>query len=88
MRVTKCADEHSGGMYTAPNQEWALDFVHDAAASGGPDRVLNVIDSFTLENLAMEVDTSFAACALRGCSLRSTPSVHCRELFVVTTVRN
>jgi len=46
--------------YTAPNQEWALDFVHDAVASGRSIRVLNVIDAFTRESLAMEVDTSFA----------------------------
>ena len=48
------------GVYTAPNQEWALDFVHDAVASGRSIRVLNVIDAFTRESLAMEVDTSFA----------------------------
>ena len=48
------------GIYTAANQEWALDFVHDAVASGRSIRVLNVIDAFTRESLAMEVDTSFA----------------------------
>jgi putative transposase len=47
-------------VYTAANQEWALDFVHDAVASGRSIRVLNVIDAFTRESLAMEVDTSFA----------------------------
>lgn len=46
------------GVYTAPNQEWALDFVHDAVASGRSIPVLNVIDAFTRESLAMEVDTS------------------------------
>ena len=48
------------GIYTAANQEWALDFVHDAVASGRSIRVLNVIDAYTRESLAMEVDTSFA----------------------------
>jgi len=48
------------GTYTAANQEWALDFVHDAVACGRSIRVLNVIDAFTRESLAMEVDTSFA----------------------------
>jgi putative transposase len=48
------------GIYTAANQEWGLDFVHDAVASGRSIRVLNVIDAFTRESLAMEVDTSFA----------------------------
>jgi putative transposase len=46
--------------YTSANQEWALDFVHDVVASGRSIRVLNVIDAYTRESLAMEVDTSFA----------------------------
>ena len=52
------------GVYTAANQEWALDFVHDAVASGRTIRVLNVIDAYTRESLAMEVDTSFAGLRL------------------------
>jgi putative transposase len=44
-----------------PNQEWALDFVHDAAASGRKFRALSVIDVYTRECLALEVDTSFAS---------------------------
>jgi putative transposase len=48
------------GLYTAANQEWALDFVHDVMASGRTIRVLNVVDAYTRESLAMEVDTSFA----------------------------
>ena len=43
------------------NQEWALDFVHDAAESGRKFRVLSVIDVYTRECLALEVDTSFAS---------------------------
>jgi len=46
--------------YTAANQEWALDFVHDAIAAGRAIRVLSVVDAFTRECLALEVDTSFA----------------------------
>jgi len=45
---------------TGPNQEWALDFVHDAAESGRKFRVLSVIDIYTRECLALEVDTGFA----------------------------
>lgn len=52
------------GVYTAANQEWALDFVHDVAASGRTIRVLNVIGAYTRESLAMEVDTSFASLRL------------------------
>ena len=52
------------GNYTEANQEWALDFVHDRTASGRSLRVLNVIDAYTRESLAMEVDTSFAGLRL------------------------
>jgi putative transposase len=42
------------------NQEWALDFVHDVAESGRKFRVLSVLDVYTRECLALEVDTGFA----------------------------
>jgi len=45
---------------TAANQEWALDFVHDAIATGRTIRVLSIVDAYTRECLALEVDTSFA----------------------------
>ena len=32
---------------TAPNQQWAIDFVHDRLASGRPIRVLTVVDIST-----------------------------------------
>lgn len=47
--------------WTAANQEWALDFVHDAVDSGRAIRVLSVVDAYTRECLALEVDTSFAS---------------------------
>ena len=40
------------------NEQWALDFVQDALASGRKIRLLSVIDVFTREALALEVDTS------------------------------
>ena len=46
---------------TAANQEWALDFAHDAVQSGRTIRVLSVVDAYTRECLALEVDTSFAS---------------------------
>jgi putative transposase len=46
---------------TAANQEWALDFVHDAVECGRTIRVLSVVDAYTRECLALEVDTSFAS---------------------------
>jgi putative transposase len=47
--------------HTAANQEWALDFVHDAMAGGRALRVLSVVDAYTRECLALEVDTSLAS---------------------------
>ena len=49
---------HPRPLLTAPNQEWAADFVSDVTAGGQRLRVLCVIDSFTRECLALEVDTS------------------------------
>ena len=48
-------------VWTAANQEWALDFVHDTVESGRAIRVLSVVDAYTRECLALEVDTSFAS---------------------------
>jgi putative transposase len=49
----------SRSMVSAANQEWALDFVHDAAESGRKFRVLSVIDVYTRECLTLEADTGF-----------------------------
>ena len=46
---------------TEANQEWALDFVHDAAESGRKFRALSVVDPYTRECLALEVDTSMGS---------------------------
>jgi putative transposase len=46
---------------TGANQEWALDFVHDVLSAGRNIRVLSVVDAFTRECLALEVDTGFAS---------------------------
>jgi putative transposase len=46
---------------TAANQEWALDFVQDAVECGRAIRVLAVVDAYTRECLALEVDTSFGS---------------------------
>jgi len=45
-------------MLTAPNQEWAIDFASDVAASGRRLRIFSVVDCYTRECLTLEVDTS------------------------------
>ncbi len=48
----------SASQLTAANQEWAMDFVSDGTASGRAIRMLTLVDSFTRECPAIEVDTS------------------------------
>ncbi len=43
-----------------PNQEWSIDFVSDALANGRAIRSLTVLDDFTKEAPAIEVDTSLS----------------------------
>lgn len=45
-------------MATGPNQSWSMDFVSDGFVDGRRLRCLNVVDDFTRECLAIEVDTS------------------------------
>lgn len=49
------------------NQEWALDFACDALATGRGIRVLAVVDAFTRECLALEVDTSLSSRRVTRC---------------------
>jgi putative transposase len=46
---------------TAANQEWALDFAHDVIAAGRTVLVLSLVDAYTRECLALEVDTGVAS---------------------------
>jgi putative transposase len=43
------------------NQQWSLDFVSDALATGRGIRVLTVVDAFTRECLTLETDTSLSS---------------------------
>jgi putative transposase len=42
----------------AANQAWSVDFMSDALSSGRRFRTLNIVDDYTRECLAIEVDTS------------------------------
>lgn len=46
---------------SAPNQVWSIDFVSDRLVDGRRFRVLNIIDDFNRESLAIEIDTSLPA---------------------------
>ena len=74
--------------HTAANQEWALDFAHDVLAAGRTIRVLSVVDAFTRECLALEVDTSFASRRVTRCWKRTWWDEASRNRFAVTTVQN
>lgn len=45
---------------TGPNQLWCLDFVQDTLSWGRKFRLLTVVDVYTRESLAIEVDTSLS----------------------------
>lgn len=51
---------------TAPNQVWSIDFMSDSLADGRKFRILNIIDDFNRESLAIEIDTSLPARRLIG----------------------
>ena len=46
------------GRAAAPNEQWSRDFLSDSLAWGRRLRLLAVLDTFTRESLAIEVDTS------------------------------
>ena len=61
------------------NEQWSLDFLQDALASGRTLRVLSIIDVFTREALALEVDTSLPGSRVvrvleRLCGQRERPA--------------
>lgn len=41
-----------------PNERWSMDFMWDQLADGRSFRTLNIVDDFTRESLAIEVDVS------------------------------
>ena len=43
-----------------PNECWSMDFVHDRLANGRRIRCLSIVDDFTRESIALEVDTSLS----------------------------
>ena len=65
---------------SGPNQTWSIDFMSDALIDGRKFRLLNVLDDFNRESLAVEVDTSLPSLRVlrvlgRLIRERSTPSI-------------
>ena len=62
-RERKRLDRNAATMplFVRPNQEWSMDFVSDALANGRALRALTVVDNFTKEAPAIEVDCSLSA---------------------------
>jgi putative transposase len=48
-------------LISRPNQEWAVDFVSDAISNGRALRALTMVDSYTRECPAIEVDTGLSS---------------------------
>jgi putative transposase len=51
---------------TQANQVWTMDFTHDGRANGRKFRTLNLMDGYTREALAIEVDTSLPGARVVG----------------------
>jgi putative transposase len=62
-RERKRVERRKAGMpvLSRPNEEWSIDFVSDALANGRGIRALTVLDDFTKESPAIEVDSSLSA---------------------------
>lgn len=55
---------------TRPNHVWTYDFLYDRAVNGRTLKVLTVVDEFTREGLAIEVDTSITAAGVQRLLMR------------------
>jgi len=68
---------------TAPNQSWAMDFMHDILADGTKIRLLTIDDTFSRESVALEVDYGFKSPQVvdvlrRAVAQRGVPErIHC-----------
>jgi putative transposase len=51
---------------TQANQVWTMDFTHDSMAQGRKFRTLNLMDGYSREALAIEVDTSLPGARVVG----------------------
>jgi len=72
---------------TAPNQSWAMDFMHDVLADGTKIRLLTIVDIFSRESIALEVDYGFKSPQVvevlrRAVAQRGAPQrIHCDNVL-------
>lgn len=70
---------------TAPNQSWAMDFMHDVLADGRKIKLLAIVDTFSRESVHLEVDYGFKASQVvdvlrRVVAARGKPQrIHCHN---------
>ena len=58
-RHSRYVRDGSSNPATRPNERWSMDFVHDTLPGSGRNvRLLTVIDDFTCESLAIEIDST------------------------------
>jgi putative transposase len=82
-RVTR--GRSADGLLTGPNQEWALDFVSDALATGRGMRALTIVDSYTRECPAIEVGAGICSRHVAERWNGSSASAASRNRCVATT---
>jgi len=68
---------------TARQQRWSMDFMRDTLADGRPFRTLNIVDDFTRECLAIEVDRSLPGVRVVRVLERLAASIGLPALIVV-----
>jgi putative transposase len=70
------------------NEEWSMDFVMDGLATGRAVRVLTIVDSFTRECLAIEVDSCLSSQRVTRVLEWIIHSAGCRSDCAATTARS
>jgi putative transposase len=73
---------------TAANQIWAMDFIHDSLWSGRRYRALAVIDHWSRESLAIEVDVSLTGERVKRVLERLRASRGLPEVILTDNVLN
>ena len=71
-----------------PGERWSMDFMADTLADGRGFRTLNIVDDFTRECVAIEVDRSLPGARVVRVLERLAEAIACRRSWSVTTAPN